>query len=145
MNMLPKDKVYEKKSNEPEAETEKRGDANMSELKKKLTSIPGLDFNTALCYCGGEEAILAEITADVAKEAPVRAERMRKNLAAKDIKAYGIDAHTVKSTMATMGLKALSERAKKHEFAAKGDDTEFIFGDAENFLNEYEEVCKKMM
>lgn len=145
MNMLPKDKVYEKKSNEPEAETEKRGDANMSELKKKLTSIPGLDFNTALCYCGGEEEILAEITADVAKEAPVRAERMRKNLAAKDIKAYGIDAHTVKSTMATMGLKALSERAKKHEFAAKGDDTEFIFGDAENFLNEYEEVCKKMM
>ena len=44
-----------------------------------------------------------------------------------------------------MGLKAWSERAKKHEFAAKGNDTEFIFGDAENFLNEYEDICKKMM
>ena len=145
MNMLPKDKVYEKKNTEPEPETEKRGDTQMSELKKKLTAIPGLDYNTALCYCGGEEAILAEITADVAKEAPVRAERMRKNLEAKDIKAYGIDAHTIKSTMATMGLKALSDRAKKHEFAAKDGDAEFIFGDAENFLIEYEDICKRMI
>ena len=59
-------------------------------------------------------------------------------------RAYGIDAHSVKSSMATIGLAELSERAKKHEFAAKEDDTDFIYKDAEGFLNEYAKVCKKL-
>ena len=70
---------------------------------------------------------------------------MKKSLAEKDIDSYRIDAHTVKSNMATLGLDALSERAKKHEFAAKNNDTDFIFKDAEGFINEYIEVCEKLI
>ena len=84
-----------------------------------------------------------DILADVAAEAPDRAERMRKSLEANDIDAYRIEAHTIKSTMATVGLSGLSERAKRHEFAAKDNDVSFIFGDAEGFLDEYTSVCKK--
>lgn len=69
---------------------------------------------------------------------------MRTSLTANDIKAYVIEAHTIKSNMATIGLKDLSEQAKKHEFAAKDNDTEFITADSESFISEYAEVCGKL-
>ena len=46
--------------------------------------------------------------------------------------------------MATIGLSKFSERAKKHEFAAKGGDGDFVNSDAEEFINEYDEICKKL-
>ena len=60
------------------------------------------------------------------------------------MKAYKIEAHSVKSSMATIGMKDFSERAKKHEFAAKDNETDFIYGDAEDFIREYEEICRKL-
>lgn len=116
----------------------------MSPLKKRLTAIEGLDYDTALGYCMGEEDFLEQIIAEVASGCAERAERMKKNLEAKDIRSYGIDAHAIKSTMATIGLNYLSERAKKHEFAAKDNDTGFIYEDAEDFISAYTSVCKKL-
>lgn len=113
-------------------------------FKDKLSSIEGLDYDTALMHCAGEEELLQEIIADIAGECSERAERMMKNLEAGDIKAYEIDAHTIKSTMATIGLKGFSDRAKKHEFAAKENNVEFINEDSEAFINEYIEVCDKL-
>jgi hypothetical protein len=46
--------------------------------------------------------------------------------------------------MATIGIEAFSERAKKHEFAARDNDLAFIEGDAEAFITEYLELCKKL-
>ena len=69
---------------------------------------------------------------------------MRESLEAKDIKAYEIDAHTIKSSVLTIGLRELSARAKKHEFAAKDNDTDFIYEDADGFINEYTDICKKL-
>ena len=113
-------------------------------LKNRLSEIEELDYDVALTYCGGEEELLREIIGDIVSECSVRADRMKKSLLEKDIKAYQIDAHTIKSTMLTIGLKNFSERAKKHEFAAKENNTEFIYEDAEEFLNGYEGLCKKL-
>lgn len=120
------------------------GAEKMSPLKRKLTAIEGLDYEKALFHCGGEEEFLEEIISDIAAECADRAERMRNSLKENDLKAYGIDAHTIKSTMATIGLSKFSERAKKHEFAAKGGDGDFVNSDAEEFINEYDEICKKL-
>ena len=46
--------------------------------------------------------------------------------------------------MLTVGLKDFSERAKKHEFAAKENNTEFIYAEAEDFINEYTGLCRKL-
>ncbi len=88
--------------------------------------------------------MLLEIIGDIAREWPERSERMRKSLEEKDIKAYKIDAHSIKSSMATIGLKEFSERAKKHEFAARDNDIAFIYGEADSFINEYIEICKEL-
>jgi signal transduction histidine kinase/DNA-binding NarL/FixJ family response regulator len=117
---------------------------DMSPIKKRLTSIEGLDYETALFHCGDDEEILEEIIEDLVAECPERVERMKKNLEADNINGYRIDAHAIKSSMATIGLNDLSERAKKHEFAAKDNDTAFILGDADDFINAYVEVCRKL-
>ncbi len=166
--MLPKDKVKEGSADENVTKVEKPVNTmkpdnpvkpdnsvkpvkkaaaeavEMSSIRKRLTAIEGLDYETALCYCAGDEEILEEIISDVVTESAARVERMRKNLEAKDYNAYRIDAHSIKSSMATLGLDSLSERAKKHEFAAKEDNIGFILEDAEDFMKEYTEVCRKM-
>ncbi|MBR3538804.1 MAG: response regulator [Eubacterium sp.] len=146
MNMLPKNKVkavpsFIKLKNIPEDWTKPE---EVSPLRKRLTAIEGLDFDKALLYCAGDEKILEEIVSDVASECPGRSERMRKNLAAKDLKAYKIDAHTIKSTMSTLGLQGFSDLARKHEFAARDNDVAFIEENGEGFIDEYVEICRKL-
>ena len=106
--------------------------------------IEGLDYETALTYCGGEEELFLEIAGDISKECQERVERMRKSLETKDIDSYRIDAHSIKNSMATVGLVEFSERAKKHEFAAKEDNIDFIYSDAEAFINKYIELCEQL-
>ncbi len=140
----PQEEAFDMESKEDNEELQDNVTGNMSAIKRKLTAIKGLDYSKALLHCGDDEEMLEEIVADIAAEGPERAERMRKNLEAKDLLAYEIDAHSIKSTMATLGLKSFSERAKKHEFAAKDNDADFIYGEAEEFINEYVEICKKL-
>ena len=157
---LPAEKVLEgaasSQAGGTDAQTDKRdtenavninpasGSHGSGSIRDRLSAIEGLDYDTALKYCGGDEELLAEILGDLARECMVRSERMRKSLEARDIKAYEIDAHTIKSSMATVGMKDFSERAKKHEFAAKAGNTDFIYKDAEDFIKKYEEICRKL-
>ena len=157
---LPAEKVLEgaasSQADGTDAQTDKRdtenavninpasGSHGSGSIRDRLSVIEGLDYDTALKYCGGDEELLAEILGDLARECMVRSERMRKSLEARDIKTYEIDAHTIKSSMATVGMKDFSERAKKHEFAAKAGNTDFIYKDAEDFIKKYEEICRKL-
>jgi HPt (histidine-containing phosphotransfer) domain-containing protein len=69
---------------------------------------------------------------------------MKADLEARDLASYKIEAHSVKSSMATIGLKDFSERAKRHEFAARDNDIAFIYGDSEAFINEYTSLCESL-
>ncbi len=138
--MLPQEKVKETGASDDidiASETTISG-------KEGLASIEGLDYKLALSYCADEEDLLMEIVGDVSKEGPDRAERMREFLAAEDYAAYKIEAHSIKGTMLTIGLKDFSERAKRHEFAARDNDTEFIKQDADAFIDKYLEICKQL-
>jgi hypothetical protein len=46
--------------------------------------------------------------------------------------------------MASIGLKQLSERAKKHENAATELDIDFINSDCRSFMEAYREVCDRL-
>ncbi len=135
-NLLPADKVIEASGLPAEAETQS--------LREKLSVIEGLDYDTALLYCGDDEGMLREIITAVAAECAERAERMKKSLEEKDIKAYRIDAHTIKGSMATLGIASFSERAKKHEYAARDNDIDFINANAAAFIDAYVELCGKL-
>ena len=134
--MLPKEKIIES-----EIESHSEDD---SSLKSRLSAIKGLDYETAFMFCGDDEDILKEILSEVAQEGPARAERMRRFIETKDIGAYKIEAHSIKSSMATIGMKEFSERAKKHEFAARDNDIAFICAESEDFINEYVSICEML-
>ena len=140
--LLPQEKVIDTLSGEGSASVNEADD--MSPVKKRLMSVEGLDFDKALGYCAGDEDFLGQIADEIAADCDTHCEKLRSSLEANDIKAYGIEVHTIKSTMATIGLKELSQRAQKHEFAAKGGDEGFIRADAEGFIAEYAEVCRKL-
>ena len=113
-------------------------------VKQKLNSIDDFDFDTALKYCAGDTEMLREVVSDVSSESKMRADRMRKSMREHDFKSYEIDAHSIKSQMATIGNKKLSELARKHEYAAKDKDLDFILKEGEAFIKKYEEVCYKL-
>ena len=144
MALLPQQKVINTLSGDTESVSSVNEADDISPVKKRLMAVEGLDYDTALDYCAGDEDFLSQITYEIAADCEGHCEKLRKSLEAGDIKAYGIEAHTIKSTMATIGLKELSKRAEKHEFAAKGNDTEFIRSDAEGFITEYNDVCRKL-
>ena len=117
---------------------------DVSTLREKLSAIEGLDYDEALKHTAGDEEILQEIISDMTEESAQRVKRMREYLKQENYHDYEIDAHAVKGIMLTMGLQSFSERAKKHEFAAKKGDIDFIKKDAEEFITEYESVCRKL-
>lgn len=157
-NMLPQDKVHEFSEYEeatpknavmewpaePDNDLYQTETVKESSIRQKLSAVEGLDYDLALEHCAGDEDLLAEIISDFAAECAGRIDRMRKDLEAKDMKAYAIEAHTIKSSMATIGIMGFCEKAKKHEFAAKDNNVEFILKDAEGFFQEYAQICKTL-
>ncbi|MCR5357000.1 MAG: response regulator [Lachnospiraceae bacterium] len=117
---------------------------DMTDLQRKLSAIEGMDYDTAMSNCGDDEEILLAVLNELCDEAVGRIEDMRRFVAESDFKNYGINAHAVKGLMATIGMAGLSERAKKHEFAAKEGNNDFILEDYEGFIEEYENVCRKL-
>ena len=114
------------------------------EIEKKLSRIEGIDVEVAMNYAGNDEVILEEVVSTIATGCDEMTASLRKALADEDYDSYLRDAHSIKGLMATIGFSSLSERAKKHEFAARDMDTEFIKKDCEGFIEEYRTVCEKL-
>ena len=69
---------------------------------------------------------------------------MEESLKRGDIDSYRVVAHSIKGLMATIGLKDVSEHAKRHEFAAKDNNVEYINKDGAAFIGEYRDICVKL-
>lgn len=111
---------------------------------EKLKKIEGLDFAVAMNYTGGDEELLEEIVKTIAEECDEKVDQLRGYVKDEDWNAYGITAHSIKGLMLSIGLKELSERAQKHEYAAKDRDIEFIRSDCEGFFEAYQDICRKL-
>ena len=112
-----------------------------SELRKHMAEISGIDFDKGLLHCGGSESVYREILSDLANDCGNRVMRMRMNILSEKFDLYCIDAHAIKGLMATIGWKDMSELAKKHEFAVKEENLEFVRNEYEAFLDAYQSAC----
>ena len=97
--------------------------------------------NRSFCVCTAMSDVKVAI---IASECDEKTQKLKNCIEAQDWDGYGITAHSIKGLMASIGLKELSERAKKHEHAAGDLDTEFIKTDSGSFIEAYREVCKKL-
>ncbi len=144
---LPEDKVLpaeEEKKSSPIPELAEKRTAAAQSLKEKLSVVEDLDYDTALRYAGGMEDLLLEMLKTVAEDCNANVEKMRKALSGKDMENYGCIAHAVKGQMGSIGIASFSERAKKHETAAKSGDLAFLTQDSEAFFTKYLEICGKL-
>ena len=129
--VLPPDKPAEKKVKKS--------------LKARLTSIEGLDYDTAMRYTHGDEEILEDAVDDIAANCDKNINLMKKCLEENDFDGYSCQAHAIKGLMAMIGLKEFSQRAMAHEFAGKDEDIDFIKKDCEEFFATYRDICDKLI
>ena len=123
---------------------EKEQENTSSDLRTKLEQIPGLDYETALRLAGGYEELLRETVGIIASECDEKIGQMCDCISSEDWKGYELITHSIKGLMASLGLKEVSERAKKHEYAAIEQDDVFIRSDSDAFIEAYREVCARL-
>ncbi|SCY63116.1 Signal transduction histidine kinase [Lachnospiraceae bacterium XBB2008] len=138
---LPADKVLESMGTAAESTFKPTKTAT---LRERLETIDGLDYETAMGFTGNDEELLQEMVETIAAECDEKIDIMRSCVANEDWKGYMLETHSIKGLMASIGLRSMSERAKKHEFAAKDNDVEFIKSECEDFFAAYREVCSRL-
>ena len=138
---LPADKVLESMGTAAESTFKP---AKPATLRERLETIDGLDYETAMGFTGNDEELLQEMVETIAAECDEKIDIMRSCVANEDWKRYMLETHSIKGLMASIGLRSMSERAKKHEFAAKDNDVEFIKSECEDFFAAYREVCSRL-
>ena len=140
----PAEIIEENKAPVPEAEPqENKGGSSMS-FADAVRGVAGMDYDATCEQFGGNEEFMRSLLETIVQDGREKIELMKKYLADKDYEDYGIEAHAAKSTMATIAATALSEHAKKHEFAAKENNIAFIEEDSAAFIEEYTDMLNRI-
>ena len=77
----------------------------------------------------------------ISSECDEKIKNLRDFLMKDDLEGYGRQMHSIKGLTASIGLTDLSERAKKHEYAAQDKDLDFINADCDEFIQTYHDIC----
>ncbi|MCR5324463.1 MAG: response regulator [Lachnospiraceae bacterium] len=123
--------------------TSKRSEAKMEDqnstrtLAERLRDVPGMNIDKTIERYGAKDDFLQILFAAIVSDGRKKAEDMKKYLAEKNYKDFGIEAHATKSSMATIYATEVSERAKKHEFACKEGRFDFVEEDGAAFVEDY--------
>lgn len=142
---LPKEKVLFVERSVPNEE----GDI-FDLLEKKLSledekfqrlKNAGVDIEAGLKNMGGSVETYDEILTIYFEELADKLERIRKNGTLGDMQAYSVDAHSLKSTSASVGAMHLSEMAKEHEMRSRKDDSLYVRRNLGRLCAE----CEKML
>ncbi|MCR5332109.1 MAG: response regulator [Lachnospiraceae bacterium] len=106
-------------------------------LVERLRDIPGMDIDKTIERYGAKDDFLNILFTAIVNDGRNKAQEMKKYLAQKDYKDFGIEAHATKSSMATIYATEISERAKQHEFACKEERFDFVEEDGAAFVDDY--------
>ena len=106
------EKVSEKKAAEA---MNKAGDKRGLEYLAKC----GIDIKKGISNCGGEEEFYRSILLEYLNSSDEKKNKLEQHLKDGDMEGYGIQVHSLKSTSATIGAMALSEKALELEHLAK--------------------------
>jgi len=112
--------------------------------------IDGIDWNTAFKNTYSYD-LLVEIIRTFYAMADKDIEKMNAyfdkicNESSEDaLHSYRISAHTMKNSLALIGAKSLSEKAKDLEFACKENVIQFIVNEHERYTREYLDLAKRL-
>lgn len=101
-----------------------------------------LDTTSALQYCCESEELYLQILGTYLEED--KTELIKQYFGSMDEDNYRIQIHALKSTSRTIGATALSDEALALENAAKSGDIEYITGNTERVLTDYNAVLEQI-
>lgn len=119
---------------------EKKGSSPFIE---KLKGIDGLDVETALNQCSGDEKFLSDILRSVATT--ISAKKLKEAFENKDLKSYTIYVHGIKGALRNVGMETLGSLAFDLEMAGKKGDTDYILSRHSEFIESFEAFAAKVI
>ncbi len=133
---LPREKIVrDTKSNKAKNVQKAYDSINREKFESK-----GIFVNEGLVYFAGNVSAYIDTLKLVYKEGQENIEKLYEHLENMNLKDYGIIAHSIKSVMASIGAKGMSEQAKKHEFEAKAKNSGYIGTNGKKFIEEYKDI-----
>ncbi|MBP5414523.1 MAG: response regulator, partial [Lachnospiraceae bacterium] len=100
----------------------------------------GIEVRKGIRNCGGDEKFYEAMLVEYFESAGEKKDLINTYFEKEDIKNYGVIAHAIKSTSATIGAAKLSEMAAKLEHAADEEDMDKIRAMHNDMLSLYEKT-----
>ena len=135
---LPEEKVlYKPRKRTGEGQTE---NAPATEAAAGFDGKTPVDIPALLARFDNQQQTVNLILEEVIKEGERKIPLLRELVEKEDIKRYAVEAHGIKGVMASSCAPDLSDTAKAHELAAKGDNFGYVKDNIDSFIRQYEEV-----
>ena len=135
----------------PPAEPEEAPAAPPEEAQEAAPGLPldrlaqaGLDVETGLRYCAGEEGFYREMLRMFSAQSGEKREELDALFESGVWADYAVKAHALKSTSLTIGAQALSAQAKELEMAGKRGDGGYIQAHHPALMAAYEALCEQL-
>ena len=135
---LPKEK-----QESPKAKTRAYSTADVYQANESI-KIDGLDTKRGLSIVRGSFEKYVKMLTVFYKDAVEKIGEIRLCLERADLPLYTINVHALKGACANIGADRLSEAAKSLEMAGRGGDLNYIHGNNEDFLIDFEVFLNKV-
>ncbi|MDR0444041.1 MAG: response regulator [Treponema sp.] len=127
IHWIPKEKKLMNKDKKIEKiEIAKKVESPAQPSVSSLPAIPGLDMQKGIAMTGRKEAVYLKVLAMFHKDAPERLSVMQKAHGSGDLSAFVINAHSMKSVLASIGAAEISAEAAGLEAAGKAGNLTLI-------------------
>ena len=104
----------------------------------------GVNVETGLNYCGGEEDFYREMLRMFRTQSGEKQTEIAALYESADWTEYAVKVHALKSTSLTIGAEALSAQAKELELAGKRGDGAYIREHHAALLRAYADLCAQL-
>lgn len=100
--------------------------------------VEGLNVEDGLMMMGGSQEVYNSVLGIFTREGEKKLPQIREYALDRNLDDYAIYVHALKSAARNIGAGALGEHAALHEERAKKGDIDFVLGDYESLLTEYQ-------
>lgn len=143
MRCLPKEKTRLRKP-EVSLKSAQLEIREPEKLQAEETGLFHIDRETALKYCSNNEKIYKEVVEVYCTEGKEYLEKFSKYYKESDWKQYKVIAHALKGTSRLIGATVFAEKVYGMEQAAKQEDAEFLQREHLQFVEELEELLRRL-
>ena len=109
-----------------------------------VCQMDGIDMEIGMSYSDHDRTLYLEVLTDFADSIEERAGRMERALQERDLTAYTLEVHSLKSAARYLGAVAVADRAQMLEADAKRNDWQTVERETPGFLSDYRKLYESI-